>query len=133
MSLISLCEELESKITEAYESGVSMPEAEKLAAGFLTASLSIAKEMESLDLDKRMRKAGLKAIKAAVFLENATKGDKKPSDKMLEALVDSDKIVVDEQNAFDRAEVLVNKLNNYLSIFHEAHIYFRGIAKGNYE
>jgi hypothetical protein len=80
-----------------------------------------------------MRKSGVKAIRAAVYLEGATKGEKKPSDVLLEAVVNTDKIVQDEQNALDAAEVRRNGLENYLSVFREAHIFFRGVAKGRFE
>ncbi len=133
MEFKSYLKELELDITNAYESSPTLEEAEKLAAKFLSAQIKVGQELQSADLNARMRKTGLKAIKAAVFLQAATAGDKKPSDKMLEALVDSDKIVGEIQDAFDNAEVLKNQLENYLNIFNNAHIYFRGIAKGRFE
>lgn len=126
-------QQLTDEIKAAYESSVTIEEAEKLAGKFLHAQLLVAEKLHQADLDARMRKSGVKALKAAVYLEAATKTEKKPSDVMLMALVDSDKLVLDEQGSFDKAEVDKNALENYLSVFREAHIFFRGVAKGRFE
>lgn len=128
-----LCEELTGHIKSASEANVTMQYAETLAARFLFGQIQIAEALEHYDLDSRMKKNGLKAVKAAVYLENASKGDKKPSDVLLNAIVDRDDIVVGEQNRFDEAEVNKLALERYFGIFKDAHIYFRGIAKGRFE
>lgn len=133
MSNVKYFKELENDIKAAYEQGVTMEQAERLAAKFLAAQVAIGEELRTADLNARMRKSGVKAVKAAVYLEAATKGDKKPSDVMLGAIVDSDKLVNDEQAGLDEAEVNRNALDNYLSVCREAHIYFRSIAKGRFE
>lgn len=133
MDILDFCAELEADIKAAYEGGVTMPVAEALAAKFLSGSLSVGNELEVADLDARMRRAGLKSLKGAVYLAECSKSDKKPSDKMLEAMIDSDKLVLESQEAFDTAEVYVNKLKNYLNVFHEAHVFMRTVAKGSYE
>lgn len=127
---IALCEDLEKDIKNAYEGGVTVDDAEKLAAKFLDAQIQVGNELSTVDLDARMKKQGLKAIKAAVYLEEAGKSDKKPSDVFLAAKVDSSPLVDEAQKAFDSAEVTRNMLDNYLSVFRESHIYFRGISKG---
>lgn len=130
---LSFCESLKRDIQRTYDDGITMEEAEKLAAKFLYAGIRVGEELKTLDLDRRMKKSGLKTIKATAYLNAATQGDKKPSDKLIEAVIDSDKDVAVAQDTFDQAEVLVNSLSNYLSVFHEAHIYYRGIAKGRFE
>lgn len=132
-SLARYLDKMEKLIKNAYESSPTIEEAEKLAGRFLEAQIIVGKELSEVDLDTRMKKSGLKSVKAAVYLEKATASDKKPSDVMLNAMVDSDKLVGDSQDAFDKAEVLKNSLENYLSVFHEAHVYFRGIAKGRFD
>lgn len=135
-AFVALCEELENDIQESYLQGITCEEAEKMAGKFLHAQVSVVKELENADLSARMRKAGTKSIKAAVYLKAATPtnaGDKKPTEAMLAATVDLDTIVQSEQAALDDAEVRLNKLKNYLSIFQEAHIHFRGIAKGRFD
>lgn len=133
MSFIKLCEELTKDIKDSYESGVTMEGAENLAAKFLYAQIQVSEELKSADLDSRMRKSGLKAIKAALYMEAATKTDKKPSDSFLENLITTDKIVSAQQNNYDESECNKEELERYYNIFREAHIYFRGIAKGRFE
>lgn len=127
------CEELTKDIQNAYESSPTLEESERLAAKFLNAQIQVGSELSKADLDSRIRKSGVKAIKAAVYMENATKTDKKPSDVMLQAMVDMDQLVIAEQQAFDTAEVYKNELENFLNVFRDAHIYFRTIAKGRFE
>ncbi len=133
MKFADYAKELEKDIQNAYESSPTIEEAEKLAAKFLTAQIRTGQELAAVDLDARMRKTGLKAVKAAMYLETASKGDKKPSDVLIGAVVDSDKVVAETQDGFDRAEVLRNELENYLSVFNDSHIYFRALAKGRFE
>ncbi len=121
---------LQDVIKTAYTEGMTIEEAEKTAGRFLEAQMIVADKLANVDLDSRMRKSGLKTIKASVYMEHATKGEKKPSDVMLEAIVNKEKLVTDEQAAFDNAEVNREYLQNLMSIFKEGHIYFRQLSKG---
>lgn len=131
--ILSFFDSLKQDITRSYEEGVTMEEAEKLAAKFLDGSIQVGEAIKVADLDRRMKKSGVKSIKAAAYLNAATQGDKKPSDKLIEAVVDSDTDVSAAQDLFDKAEVEVNHLSTLLDVFRESHIYFRGIAKGRFE
>lgn len=122
--------DLETRISAAYENMPTLDEAEKLALYFLEARLVVGGQLRKVSLDARMRKTGLKAIKAAVFLEAATGTEKKPTDSVLTALVDRSELVQGEQKAFDVAEVDTSDLQNLLEVTKEAHIFFRGLAKG---
>lgn len=127
--------ECEEAIKEAYTSGVSMEEAEKLAAKFWHATYLAAQELRNADLDARMKKAGFKAIRSGSYVDEATKDrgtEKKPTVDMLDALVTRHPKVKEAQELMDHAEVEREALSNYLTIFREGHIYFRGIAKGNF-
>jgi|SRR5271165_6123971 len=128
-SLDDYFSQLEEKIKNAYESTVTISEAETLAAQFLHALIQVNKALDIVDLDRRMRKTGVKAVRAAVLLENVKAADKKPADSILDALVDVNKVVQSEQDAQDKAETKTQTLNNYFKIFTEAHTYFR--QKGN--
>ena len=130
MGLMDQFEELTKDIQRSYEEGVTVEEAERLAGKFLHAQIMVSEEYRKADLDARMRKAGVKSVRAAVYMTNATKTDKKPSDTYLEAIINMDELVLGEQRALDEAEVLVDQLRTYLSVFKEAHIHFRSIAKG---
>lgn len=130
-----MCEQLEAKIVDSYEQGISMPEAEKLAGEFIYAQLQVSSELKKADLDSRMRKSGVKAIRAAIYTESAKPSlpdGKKPTEAALAALVDSNELVSGEQNGLDKAEVERDNLERYYSIFQNAHIHFRGIAKGSF-
>ncbi len=120
-------------VQRAYENGTTLDEAEKLAAKFLGAQLTIAAELATTDLDSRMKKNGLKAVKSAVYMTEATRGEKKPSEGMLENHVNLSELVQGEQNRFDTADARKESLLLYFGIFKDAHIYFRGIAKGRFE
>jgi hypothetical protein len=132
MKFSEMCKQLETSIESSYNEGVTMEEAEKLAAKFLSAQLMVSKELTKADLDSRMRKSGLKAIRAAVYMDEATKGEKKPTEAMLSMLLDQNEIVSGEQKSLDEAEVSREELTRYYNIFQNAHIYYRGIAKGNF-
>lgn len=131
--VLELCKKLEDEIKDSYESSITLQEAEKLAAKFLYAQMQVASELKNIDLDARMRKSGVKAVKAAVYMKLATATDKKPSDVMLQNQVDLDVIVQKEQDGLNKAEVDKELLERYLSIFKESHIYYRTISKGVYE
>lgn len=127
------CVDLELDIAKAYESSATLDEAEKLAAKFLLGMIRVGNQLQRVNLDARMRKAGVKAIRAAVYLNEARATDKKPSDTLLEQVVNSSKEVRDAQNSMDTAEVESNRLDSLLQVCREAHVYFRGISKGRFE
>lgn len=132
MSFEKYCAELEAKITKSYEEGTTQEQAERLAAEFLVAQFKIAGLLAAADLDSKMRRSGVKAIKAAVYMQKATENEKKPSDVLLNAAVDLHEVVQTEQEAYDRAEAYSDSLERYYNIFRESHIYFRGMAKGTF-
>lgn len=129
----ALCQSLTDSIQKAYESQVTIPEAEALAAKFLHGSILVGSALRTVDLDARMRKSGLKAIKAEVYLNAIKSSEKKPTEAALESMINVDPTVREEQNALDNAEVTRDELKNYLAVFHEAHVFFRGISKGKFE
>lgn len=131
--VVAKYKELENDIKKAYEESPSLDEAERLAAKFLTAQMSVSRELAAIDLDARMKKSGLKAIKSAVYLDGASRGERKPSDTLLQAVIDRDETVQKAQDDFDATEVAKDLLHNYLQIFRDAHIYYRGIARGKFE
>lgn len=124
---------LEKKIIDTYESGVTLEEAEKLAAEFLHAQLSVSSELTKHSLDLRMKKTGNKSIRAAVYLEIVSAADKKPTESQISAIIETDKTVAAQQDALDKAEVLTAELERYYDIFVNAHIFYRGIAKGKFD
>lgn len=126
-------EELENDIKKAYEESVTIEDAEKLAAKFLTAQLQISDVLRKAELDARMKKVGLKTSKANVYLSEVQKADKKPSDTLLEQIVNTNPVAMTAQNELDEAELEAEQLQTYLRVFNEAHIYFRKLMGGKFD
>ncbi len=133
MNFQELCEQLENEIRVSYEQGVSLETAEKLSARFLEALMLTARELKKSSLDAKMRKAGVKAIRAAIRLEEISKQEKKPSESTLDAIVDSNSIVSGEEKRLYEAEEERDELERYFSTFKEAHVYYRGLSRGRFE
>ncbi len=132
MSFKELCQQLEAKIQGSYESGVTMEQAEKLAAEFLFAQIKVSEQLKTADLSARMRKSGVKAVKAAVYTDACATSVKKPTEGQLEHLINMHDMVSNEQDALDAAEVERDDLERYYNIFMNAHVFFRGVAKGSF-
>lgn len=132
MTFDEYCQSLEDKITDAYTNGVTLEEAERLAGEFLIAQMKTSRELKNSDLNARMRKSGLKAAKATAYREQANKGDKRPTEAAIAAAIDLDALVATEQDGFDTAEVSKSELERYFNVFQNAHIFYRGIAKGSF-
>lgn len=124
---------LEDKIVNSYEAGVTLDEAERLSGEFLAAQMRISSELKKSDLDSRMRKSGVKAVRAAIYMDTATKGDKKPTEAQIAATVDMNELVSGEQRAFDEAEADRDELERLFNICINAHIHFRQLSKGRFD
>lgn len=122
---------LENKIKATYEEGVTQDEAEKLAAEFLHAQMVLSAELRKSDLDSRMKKAGNKSVRATAYLEIVSSSEKKPTEAQISALIETDSVVSSHQDLLDKAEVLTSDLERYYAIFSNAHVYYRGVARGN--
>lgn len=128
------CKDLENKIKAAYEEHISSEQAEALAGEFLAAQFIVSAELRKTDLDARMRKQNNKAVRGAIYLDAAVpKGldGKKPTEAALTSMVETNELVQGEQRAYDEAEVASAAVERTYNICREAHIYFRGIAKGS--
>lgn len=132
MDLNKFCKELENQIIAIYDTGITMEDAEKLAAKFLHGQIVVSEELKKLDLAARMRKSGLKAVRAAVYTEARSKAEGKTTEAQIAAVVDTHELTLTEQNGLDEAEVERDALERYYDIFRDGHIYTRGIAKGNF-
>ena len=133
MSYKTLFKELETQIQQAYTEGVTVDEAERLAGKTLHAQIMASQELQAKDLDSRMRKSGLKAVRAAVYMDEVSKADKKPTESALDHLLSCNEMVVKEQDGYDMAETQRDELERQYNILKEAHIFFRGVAKGRFE
>lgn len=131
--LESEIEALREIVQAAYSESVTISEAEKLAARCLHAQMLIAEDLKSSDLDSRMKKNGVKAVRAKVYMEEVAKHEKKPAEGLLDHVLALNDKCNKEQDAYDSAEVKKSYLETYLGIFKDGHIFFRGIAKGKFE
>lgn len=131
MTFKKMTQELETIIESAYTEGVTVDEAEKLAARFLHAQLKVSEELRIADLDSRTRKSGVKAIRAALYT-NIRSGPDKVTEAAIEAQLNANDIVEAEQKSFDEAEVNRDELERLYNVYINCHIYFRGVAKGSF-
>jgi hypothetical protein len=132
-TVFDVCSELKTIIENAYNEGVTVLEAEKLAAKTLVVRLELSQELKVVDLDSRMKKHGVKVTRADAYMSEIKKHDKKPVESYLEAVISTDGNVIEAEHDYAKADVHREMIENYLDIFKDAHIYFRGIAKGTYE
>lgn len=130
MKFKEMCTELEAIIQTAYTEGFTLADNEKLAARFLHAQMTVSAELKRSSLDARMRKSGLKAVRATIYMGICAGSDKKPTEAMIESMINTTSEVNVEQIAYDTAEVEAEELERYYDIFSNAHIFFRGAAKG---
>lgn len=121
---------VKEQIEASYEKGMTVSEAEVFATKLLGYMMQLSEAIRSADLDCRMRRAGLKAIRAAMYLEFAAKGDKKPSDVMLDHMINSNPLVQGEQERFDNAEVNKEEIERNFKIFELAHQHFKKMGQG---
>ena len=133
MTFKEYCQQLEDVITTSYNRGTNSTDAESFAAQFLQAQIKISQELAKADMDSRTRKSGIKAVRAAVYLDIVQNSDKKPTEAQLSAQVDTNEIVQSEQNEYDKAEVSVAELERYYNIFRESHLYYRALMKERHE
>lgn len=126
------CKALEQEIIRTYSEHVTCEQAEKLAARMLHIQMRVSEELRTAELDMRMRKAGLSAVRATVRSNLCNQSEKKPTEGTIECAILTDETVSREQDSFDKAEVNCNHLKRLYGIFENAHIYYRGIAKGTF-
>lgn len=126
-------QDLVALIEATSEEGCTLEQAERTAAMSLGIMNSLSEQLKHQDKDRRMRKRGLKAIKSAVRMAEVKKYDKKPTESQLQDVVDTDELVMKEEQAFDDSEVDTEELERQYGIAKESHLYFRGISKGRFE
>jgi hypothetical protein len=133
MTFVEYCKKLEAKIIDSYESGVTIDAAERLAGEFLSAMIRVSDELKVSDLDSRMKKSGVKSIRAAIYTDAKSKPDVKLTEAAVEHLINLNNVVQNEQISLDKAEVDRDSLERYYNIFKEAHLHYRSISKGRFD
>lgn len=123
-------DQLKAEVAKIYLEGITMGEAEKLAAKFLHAQMQVSELIQGRDLDTRLKKSGVETIESQVLLEETRKHEKKPSESILNATAATDLTVNAAKDSYYRAVTETEGLKRLYDMLHEAHIYCRGIAKG---
>jgi hypothetical protein len=124
---------LEQKIINSYVEGVTASQAENIAGEFIEAQIKASEELKEESLRHRLLKADLKEISARLFYNEATKGDKKPSDSLLQSIVDKDPEVKEATQQYILAEEKANELFRLIDIFKQAHYHFEKISNGKFD
>jgi hypothetical protein len=132
MKFEALVKDLEAKIEASYTEGVTLDEAEKLAGRFLQAQMAASSELRKADLDARMRKSGLKAVRASIYTNECSGALKKPTEGQITAVIDSNELVSGEQDGLDKAESQRDELQRLYNVFQAAHVHFRQMSKGQF-
>jgi hypothetical protein len=133
MNFKEFCIQLEDKIISSYKEGVTLEQAERLAGEFLYAMMAVSGELKKVDLDARMKKSAVKALRAGVYANLTSTTEKKMTVDALDHALNRAEMVQKEQDSLDRAEVNRDELTRYYNIFREAHTYFRQIGRGKFE
>jgi hypothetical protein len=124
-------EELKKAIQQAYEEGVSLEDAERHAARCLDAQIGLNEVIQTSALDARLKKNGYKTLRASNYLAIVQASDKKPTEAAIDATLSTTPEVTAAEDAYQTAEIETEALKRYFDIFRDAHIYFRGVAKGS--
>ena len=132
MNFKEYCDNLEIKIQATYLGNLTMDQAEKLALEFLAAEMAIAKELTKADMSARMYKSALKATKAEFYLKEVKAVEKKPTEAMLAATIDSAEQIKELQAELDTAEVELAEMERIYDVAKNAQVTYRGIAKGSF-
>ena len=122
--------QLVDQIGKAANETVTIEDAERIAGFSLFVMNSLSEQLKTLDIERRMRKSGLKAIKSATRITETKKHDKKPTEGALDDAVNTNELVISEEQAFDDAEVETEETKRQYDIAAESHLYFRSLMKG---
>lgn len=126
-------DELKEAIKKATDEGVSIPDAERLAAKTLTARIELSEEIKTQAIDAKMKRLGVKAVQAETY-KKATEGvEKKPTEAALIHTINLNPEVIQEEINHAEAEAELEYKQSLLEIFKDAHLYFRSIMKGSFE
>jgi hypothetical protein len=106
-------------------------EAPNMAAMCLIAQASLLADLAAADLRSRALKRDIDFAKAKAFADiKQTPADKKPTDALVQNLVNKDEEVRRISNEQNIAERDYKQLSNIHALLKEAHLTFRSIKKG---
>jgi hypothetical protein len=124
-----LIEQLQKRVSEVYENGTTVSQSEEITHELADAEFKLVTMITPLDLDARMRRHGVKQIRAAVYLDIIKNSEKKPTEAQIAAMVDSDSLVSDAQKGYDGAEAALAEAERLLDAVHNSQVVFRTLMK----
>lgn len=132
-----IIEQISIEFKAAHHSKYEPKKAELTAALCLEAQKQLAQFLSDAELLSKERKSEVERVEAEKYFyykENQKKSDEKSySDVALNRLVAKDQEVVSAKKEQYQAEADFGKYKNLFGVLKDAHIFFRGLAKGNSE
>lgn len=125
--------QLIKEVEAVADQGITLDHAERVAGLALSTMNQLSEQLLITERNRRMRKAGLKAIKAATRQEEIKKHDRKPTESQLDDVLALNALVQQEEDGFDDAEVETELLERQFGIAKECHLYFRSVSRGRFE
>lgn len=122
--------ELEDIIQDAYPNRPSLDEAEGQALNFCSGILQVSAQLSVADLEARMRKSGLKGIRAALYLDIVQNSEKKPTETAIDSMITVNELVAKEQQKLDEADVAKADLERLYETFNHVAVLFRQMSRG---
>lgn len=132
-SFIPKYQELRADLKLVSDEGVSLEDAERLAAKFADALLELGGmdgHIQRAVLDAKLKKGSYKTFRAKVYLDTVNASEKKPTETMIESIILTNADVSKAEDAYHKAEEYAESLKRTYDVFRDVHIYFRGVAKG---
>jgi len=128
--------EVTKEIRKVHKTQYSQEESEKTAALALEAQFELTEflsEAELISKEKKLEVEHAEAEKYIQFKTSPPDGIVKPTDQAIKALVSKDVEVNQAKKAQYKSEADYNKWKNLFGTLKDAHILFRGLAKGKNE
>ncbi len=132
-NLDEVIKDMTDKMKIIKEVGVDSSTADALAADFALARLAAIEVRKEIELKAKLKKTSVEAVRGSIYLDIVSKSEKKPTESMLEHILNTDKIVVGEENSLAKLEVETKALTEYADIFKDMHILCRKKVDGNDE
>lgn len=130
-----IIEMISTEFKAAHHSKYEPKKAELTASLCLEAQKQLAEFLSDSELLSKEKKSEVERIESEryFYYKENKKSDEKMTDVALNRLVAKDSEVVSAKKEQYQAEADFNKYKNLFGVLKDAHIFFRGLAKGNNE
>lgn len=131
-----IIEQISTEFKAAHHSKYEQKKAELTAALCLEAQKQLAQFLSDAELLSKEKKAEVERVEAERYFYykgNKKNSDEKITDTALNRMVAKDSEVLSAKKEQYAAEADFGKYKNLFGVLKDAHIFFRGLAKGNNE